>query len=132
MAQPMNWQAYGQAAPGAFPVNPGFPNVFPGVPQAQQFPTVPPMAQAQVIPQAQVLQAQAAQPILDDLDLSNLTTAEIKRLSSYGGVLNFLTSDQIDELLKDTKVIINENERRPPLPPRRRYFEMPNGSKAYY
>ena len=125
----MNWQAYGQAAPGAFPVNPGFPNVFPGVPQ-QQFPTVPPMAQAQVL-QANAMPQAIAEPILDDMDLSNLTTAEIKRLGSYGGVLNFLSLDQIDELLKDTKVIINENQPRPPLPTKRRYFELPNG-KVFY
>ena len=58
----------------------------------------PPMAQANVVEDDDVIGPAATAEAIAEYDLSELSAKQIKKLSNYGAILDRLTPDQIAEV----------------------------------
>ena len=97
----------------------------------------PPMAQANVVEDDDVIPAATAEAIAE-YDLSDLSAKQIKKLSNYGAILDRLTPDQLSEILAENDfspdgkalVIMPKPKGNPPTKTIR-YTLTPDGKKVY-
>ena len=98
----------------------------------------PPMAQANVVEDDDVIGPAATAEAIAEYDLSELSAKQIKKLSNYGAILDRLTPDQIAEVLAENEfspdgrpvVIMPRVKANPPAKPVR-YTLTPEGKKVY-
>jgi hypothetical protein len=102
------------------------------------YPMRPPMAQANVVEDDDVIGAAATAEAIAEYDLSELSAKQIKKLSNYGAILDRLTPDQIAAVLEENQfspgghalVIMPKPKGNPPAKTVR-YTLDPNGKKIY-
>ena len=98
----------------------------------------PPMAQANVVEDDDVIGPAATAEAIAEYDLSELSAKQIKKLSNYGAILDRLTPDQIAEVLAENEfspdgrpVVIMPKVKPNPPAKHVRYTLTPEGKKVY-
>ena len=98
----------------------------------------PPMGEAVVIEDEDVIGPAATAEAIAEYDLSELSAKQIKKLSNYGAILDRLTPDQIAAVLEENEfspdgraVIVLPKPRGRPLSKTVRYTLTPDGKKVY-
>ena len=98
----------------------------------------PPMAQANVVEDDDIIGPAATAEAIAEYDLSELSAKQIKKLSNYGAILDRLTPDQLSEILAENEfspdgkalVIMPKPKGNPPTKTIR-YTLTPDGKKVY-
>ena len=98
----------------------------------------PPMAQANVVEDDDVIGPAATAEAIAEYDLSELSAKQIKKLSNYGAILDKLSPEQIEGVLAENEyspdgravVILPKKQAKPPAKTVR-YTLTPTGEKIY-
>ena len=98
----------------------------------------PPMAQANVVEDDDVIAPAATAEAIAEYDLSELSAKQIKKLSNYGAILDRLSPEQIEGVLAENEyspdgravVILPKKQAKPPAKTVR-YTLTPTGEKIY-
>ena len=98
----------------------------------------PPMAQANVVEDDDIIGPAATAEAIAEYDLSELSAKQIKKLSNYGAILDRLSPDQIAAVLEENEfspgghalVIMPKPKGNPPTKTIR-YTLTPDGKKVY-
>ena len=102
------------------------------------YPRDPPMAQANVVEDDDIIGPAATAEAIAEYDLSELSAKQIKKLSNYGAILDRLSPDQIAAVLEENEfspgghalVIMPKPKGNPPTKTIR-YTLTPDGKKVY-
>ena len=98
----------------------------------------PPMAQANVVEDDDIIGPAATAEAIAEYDLSELSAKQIRKLTNYGAILDKLSPDQIEGVLAENEyspdgrslVILPKKKANPPAKTVR-YTLDPNGKKIY-
>ena len=98
----------------------------------------PPMAQANVVEDDDIIGPAATAEAIAEYDLSELSAKQIKKLSNYGAILDRLSPDQIAAVLEENEfspgghaLIIMPKPKGNPPTKTIRYTLTPDGKKVY-